>query len=114
MRTYLIVSSAGVDMGQYSGATPADALDAMARDAGYRDQADAAAQGMPFDGSLAELQYRIVVGEKGNDQGHIVDVDGGETDARAKLVAELEAYGGDGWGRIEFTCVFINGWYPLE
>jgi len=31
----------GVDLGAYDGATEAEALDAMARDAGYRDYAEA-------------------------------------------------------------------------
>lgn len=39
MSRYQITSSEGVDMGIYEGATPAEALDAMARDAGYRDEA---------------------------------------------------------------------------
>jgi hypothetical protein len=39
MTTYQITSSAGVDMGTYEGETAADALDAMARDAGYESQA---------------------------------------------------------------------------
>jgi len=51
-KTFRIVSSAGVDMGQYQGETEAEALDAMAQDAGYASQADAAAQGMAFTGTV--------------------------------------------------------------
>jgi len=34
-----ITSTDGVELGTYSGSTPADALDAMARDAGYENEA---------------------------------------------------------------------------
>ncbi len=39
-------------MGTYTAETPAEALDAMAQDAGYASQADAAAQGMAFTGTV--------------------------------------------------------------
>jgi hypothetical protein len=52
MKSYKIVSSAGVDMGTYEADSEDGALDAMARDAGYRDQADAEAQFGPFDGTV--------------------------------------------------------------
>lgn len=55
MTSYQITSSAGVDMGIYEGETPADALDAMARDAGYKSQADAAAVAGPFTGTVVEV-----------------------------------------------------------
>jgi hypothetical protein len=56
MTTYQIISSAGVDMGTFEGATEAEALDAMARDAGYRDQDEAAEVAGPFDGTVKEVE----------------------------------------------------------
>lgn len=56
--TYRITSLAGQDMGAYPGATPGEALDAMARDAGYADQAAAAAVAGPFDG---EVKPEVIV-----------------------------------------------------
>lgn len=56
MSRYQITSSAGVAMGIYEGETPADTLDAMARDAGYASQADVTETlGEPFDGTVIEL-----------------------------------------------------------
>lgn len=47
--------------------------------------------------------YRIIVGEKGNEQGHIIETSAATDDeALRALAAELAAYGGDGWGRIEY------------
>lgn len=40
-KSWRIVSSAGVDMGVFAGATAEEALDAMARDAGCESYADA-------------------------------------------------------------------------
>ena len=37
MKSFQITSSAGVDLGTYPGAEPIDALNALARDAGYAD-----------------------------------------------------------------------------
>lgn len=51
MKRWRVVSRDGVIMGIYPGITSWDALDAMARDAGYRSQADAIARGIaPFNG----------------------------------------------------------------
>ena len=55
MSRYQITSSAGVDMGTYAADSPDGALDAMSRDAGYRDQADAAEQAGPFTGTVIEV-----------------------------------------------------------
>lgn len=56
MTTYQIVSSAGVDFGTYTATTAEEALDAMARDAGYHSAADAAEQIGVFDGSIVEIE----------------------------------------------------------
>jgi hypothetical protein len=57
MAAWQITSSAGVDLGTYEGETETDALDAMARDAGYESQADANARGVAaFDGVVREVQ----------------------------------------------------------
>lgn len=54
MSRYQITSSAGVDMGTYEADSPEGALDAMARDAGYLDRADAAEVAGPFTGTVIE------------------------------------------------------------
>jgi hypothetical protein len=56
MKTYKIISSAGVNMGTFEGATEAEALDAMARDAGYRDSAEAAEVAGPFEGTVEAVE----------------------------------------------------------
>ncbi len=48
--TWQIISSAGVDLGTFAGATAAEALDALARDAGYASRADVTEQIGAFDG----------------------------------------------------------------
>lgn len=50
MAKWRIVSEAAVEMGIFDGETPDEALDAMARDAGYKDQAEAEALVGPFTG----------------------------------------------------------------
>ena len=59
MKSYQIISSAGVDMGTYEADSPEGALDAMARDAGYRDQAEATEVAGAFTGTVTELPARI-------------------------------------------------------
>lgn len=55
MNAYTISNkTSGIDLGTYQGATPADALDAMARDAGYADYA-AACEVADDDGLLVTL-----------------------------------------------------------
>lgn len=56
MTTFQIISSAGQDMGTYTAATPAEALDAMAQDAGYADAADAADVAGPFEGTVRGIE----------------------------------------------------------
>jgi hypothetical protein len=56
MLSYQITSDAGVDLGIYEGDTPDEALDAMARDAGYASQADAPS---PFSGTVTEVARYI-------------------------------------------------------
>lgn len=56
MKSYKITSSAGIEMGTYEGEMVADALDAMARDAGYASAADAAATTGDFDGTVTEIE----------------------------------------------------------
>lgn len=50
-----IVSNWGVDLGTYRGATRADALNAMAKDAGYTDAEDATKVGGKFEGAVLEV-----------------------------------------------------------
>jgi hypothetical protein len=47
-------------------------------------------------------RYRIIVGETGNEQGHIIDSSAATPEeATLHMRRELEPYHGDGWGRIE-------------
>lgn len=56
MTKWKIVSSAGVELGTYEAETAEAALDAMARDAGYRDAAHAAEVAGPFEGTVTEVE----------------------------------------------------------
>jgi hypothetical protein len=56
MMHYDITSAFGVYLGRYAGDTPAEALDAMARDAGYDSQAEAATDVGPFEGTVTEAE----------------------------------------------------------
>lgn len=64
MTKYQITSSAGVDMGAFEGETEVEALDAMARDAGYANQADVIADGIaPFDGVIKPVPRTVAEAE---------------------------------------------------
>jgi len=50
-----------------------------------------------------DAMYRLVIGEQGNEQGHIKYTNAKTLrGAKTVLSKELEVYGGDGWGRIEY------------
>lgn len=61
------------------------------------------------------MTYRIVVGELGNEQGHIVATRA-ESDrgARIALGIQLAKYAGDGWGRIEIDLYGDGRWQDME
>lgn len=61
-----------------------------------------------------EMKYRIVVGEKGNEQGHIIDTTA-KTDkgARIALTRALYPYLKDGWGRIEYDLYDDGRWQRM-
>lgn len=57
MREFKITSRDGVDLGTYKARNKKAALDAMAKDAGYKSQADAVKNGIaPFDGTVVEIK----------------------------------------------------------
>lgn len=58
-------------------------------------------------------KYRVVVGENGNEEGHIMTAGTTEAEAREALARELAKYRGDGWGRIEFSRVSESNWQRL-
>jgi len=48
-------------------------------------------------------KFRIIIGEKGNEQGHIVPLSTRTIyGAKRSLNQELRNYGGDGWGKIQY------------
>jgi len=54
------------------------------------------------------MRYKLVVGEKGNEYGHIVGTNARSLrGAKITLGRQLAAYRGDGWGKI--LCVHDNG-----
>ncbi|MEY5060448.1 MAG: hypothetical protein RIS45_369, partial [Planctomycetota bacterium] len=55
LKRYRIVSSDGADLGIYRASSERAALDAMARRAGYRSQAEAARVAGPFRGYVTEI-----------------------------------------------------------
>lgn len=60
MSHYRITSSAGQDLGTYEADSPEAALDAMAREAGYESQADAAETVGAFDGKVEAVPSAVV------------------------------------------------------
>ncbi len=63
---------------------------------------------------ISDSRYRLVVGESGNEQGHIIyTFAGSEQGARRALRREIAKYKGDGWGRLEY--LLTNGvWQRME
>jgi hypothetical protein len=60
-----------------------------------------------------DTRYRIVVGEVGNEQGHIVTTNAKtEMGAKRVLARELAEYDGDGWGWIEARD--DGDWYEVQ
>ena len=56
MNKYKIASSAGVDMGIYEGENKSEALDAMTRDAGYRNSEQASGIVGVFSGTVTDIK----------------------------------------------------------
>lgn len=56
MSKWRIISEAAVDMGIFDGETADEALDAMARDSGYKDQAHAESVVGPFTGRVVQVE----------------------------------------------------------
>jgi len=62
MKHFQITTATGENMGIFEGETEEGALDAMARDAGYRDQAHVIAIGVsPFVGTVEEVDGRYTI-----------------------------------------------------
>jgi hypothetical protein len=56
VKSYQIISAEGVNLGCYVAESEAGALDVMAQDAGYRDQAEAAEVAGPFEGTVEAVE----------------------------------------------------------
>ena len=58
-------------------------------------------------------KYRIIVGEKGNEQGHIIPTRATTADGAWRAYRKaMQPYAGDGWGRIEVN--YNNtGWQAI-
>ena len=62
MRSYRITSDAGIDLGTYLATSPTDALDEVARDAGYLDHASACQTAGPWEGTVHEIADYLLGG----------------------------------------------------
>ncbi len=62
--------------------------------------------------AVCDTRYRIVVGEKGSDYGHVEALEIGSTegDAQEMLARTLKGYGSDGWGRVEYSSDEGENW----
>ena len=61
------------------------------------------------------MMYRIIVGETGNERGHIVTTMAAtERGARIVLGRQLALYEGEGWGRVEIDLYSDGRWQPVE
>jgi hypothetical protein len=60
------------------------------------------------------MTYRLVVGERGNEQGHIEQLNAANIkQAKRELTVALREYKGDGWGRVERDVWGNGAWYTI-
>lgn len=105
MTTYTIISTAGIHLGTYTAADKAGALDALARDAGYADYAEAQASAPSSDDLVVEEEttmtkyeaYRVAAdgraGERvpgGDSDGDVIET-GAIEECRAAIAERLGA-----------------------
>lgn len=105
----IIQTKTGHSFGIYHAENGGLAIRAMLRDSGSDsdESPDSGIKAFP-------VSYRGVVGEKGNDIGHVVAMAAtNEADARAALALAVAPYGSDGWGRIEYQTAGMQGWERL-
>lgn len=60
--------------------------------------------------AIRPIQYRMVHGEIGNEQGHITHFVPGTTEESAKMALSVALEDGTRWGRIEWTSADREGW----